>query len=130
MNALAEMCVRDFAKRNRCPDPSPAMLEAMARMWRKGIEDARAGHRERKKQLSNLIASPLLREGYFNLFRPVPFLSMHETVEFYRDEIERLRSAPQYRRDLGKIRMAKERLVLARFFRRNLFKHLSRRSAA
>lgn len=100
---------------------SPAMLKAFEDIRQSGIRDARKAHYDRVKQVDSFVADPGSFWGYVNLFRVSPLLSTDEAIEFWTIEAENqrvLREAGHWRYDAAKLRIAAERVVIARYFRR------------
>lgn len=111
---------------------SPAMLKAFEDIRQSGIRRAREFHFERAKLVEKFKADPGSFWGYINLFRVTPLYSTDEAIEFWSFEAENqrdLRALKSYRYDPGKLRMAAERVVMARFFRRYGARIWQRRAA-
>lgn len=110
---------------------SPAMLAAFEDIRQSGIRAARKAHYERVKLVDGFVADPASFWGYINLFRVNPLLTTDEAIEFWANEAENqriLREAGHWRYDAAKLRIASERVVFARYFRR-FGAHLWQRSA-
>lgn len=100
---------------------SPAMLKAFEDIRQSGIRYARKMHYDRVKLADGFVADPGSFWGYVNLFRVSPLLSTDEAIEFWTNEAENqrvLREAGHWRYDAAKLRIAAERVVIARYFRR------------
>lgn len=110
---------------------SPAMLQAFEDIRQSGIRAARKAHYERVKLVDDFIEEPGSFWGYVNEFRVTPLLSTTEAAEFWANEAENqrvLRVAGHWRYDAAKLRIAAERVVISRYFRR-FGAHLWQRSA-
>jgi len=118
---------------------SPAMLKAFEDIRQYGIREARQHHFERKRLVDQFKANQVTLWGYLNLFRPQPLLSMDEAIRHYKAIVtfqRKLAADPvlrfSARRDLGLHRMAAERVLVARYFRRfgqRVWKRDTRRAA-
>lgn len=116
MNAYTEQ----FAASCGYIGTSPAMLNAFEEIRQSGICAARKMHHDRKKLVDSFKHHPMMLDGYLNQFRPSPFASLSEAVEFWRNEVEHqqtLREAGHWRFNGAKLRIAAERLIVARYFR-------------
>lgn len=110
---------------------SPAMLAAFEDIRQSGIRAARRDHYERVKLVDGFVADPASFWGYINLFRVNPLLATDEAIEFWANEAENqrvLRETGHWRYDAAKLRIAAERVVIARYFRR-FGAHLRQREA-
>lgn len=117
MNAYTEQ----FAASCGYAGNSPAMLKAFEEIRQSGIRAARKAHYDRLKRVDGFVADPASFWGYINLFRVSPLLSTDEAIEFWSNEAENqrvLREAGHWRYDAGKLRVAAERVVMGRYFRR------------
>lgn len=100
---------------------SPAMLAAFEDIRQAGIREARRAHYERVKLADGFVADPASFWGYINLFRVNPLLTTDEAIDFWTNEVENqrvLREAGHWRYDAAKLRIAAERVVMGRYFRR------------
>ena len=100
---------------------SPAMLAAFEDIRQSGIRASRRAHYDRVKLVDGFVADPASFWGYINLFRVNPLLTTDEAIEFWSNEAENqrvLREAGHWRYDAAKLRIAAERVVIARYFRR------------
>lgn len=112
---------RQFAASCGYLGDNPAMLDALEQIRQVGIRAARKAHYERVKLVDSFIDDPAAFWGYINLCRVTPLLTTDEAVEFWANEAENqrvLRDTRHWRFDPGKLRMAAERVVVARYFRR------------
>lgn len=100
---------------------SPAMLAAFEEIRQSGIRAARNAHFDRVKLVERLAKEPGSFWGYVNEFRVTPLLSTDEAAEFWANEAEKQRvlwASGHWRYDAAKLRIAAERVVIARYFRR------------
>lgn len=117
MNAYTEQ----FAASCGYVGNSPAMLKAFEDIRQSGIRAARKAHYDRVKQVDGFVADPGSFWGYINQFRVSPLLTTDEAIEFWANEAENqrvLREAGHWRYDAAKLRIAAERVVISRYFRR------------
>ena len=99
----------------------PATLAAFEDIRQSGIRAARKAHHDRVKLVDGFVADPASFWGYINQFRVSPLLTTDEAIEFWANEAENqrvLRAAGHWRYDAAKLRVAAERVVISRYFRR------------
>ena len=114
MNALD--LTTDFARRaGGYTGSSPAMLKAFEAMRQDGIREARAAHFERKRAVDELKASPAM---FFVSIRPA--LCTDEAIADANRVIFNHRNLSSWMKEVHRKRLkdAKQRLVIARYFRR------------
>lgn len=110
-----------FAKSCGYPGSEPAMLAMFDAIRLSGIRRGREMHAERLTLIATLKRDPQQFWGYVNLFRVNPVLSTDEAIRYWserRDEQIALRKRGDWKADAGEFRMAAERVVVSRYFRR------------
>ena len=110
-----------FARSCGYPGNEPSMLAMFEAIRQSGIRRGREMHDERVKLIERMTRDPQMFWGYVNLFRAVPLLSTDEAIRFWterRDAQIALRKRGDWKADAGEFRMAAERAVVSRYFRR------------
>ncbi len=111
MNALTQ----SFAKECGYTGNSPAMLDAFEQVRRRGIQQARKSHYDRKRVTDAIKDEPALISGMIH-----PAQSVEEALEDIGAFLTACRNMPSWRRQnhVAAIRKAKANRVYFRFFRR------------